>query len=82
MPSACGASCHAQKVVILGADYDPDIAKWDDQVDRDIAEGLLYWYGPGGIWWDTTDPEVKIERVLRNAPKAGIYESKADPDFE
>ncbi len=82
MPNACAVSCHAQKVNSLGLGYDPDIGVWNAQFDVDLAEGLMYWYGPGGMWWDTDHEESSDQtgdRELAAAP--GEYVPPDDPSF-
>ena len=73
MPNACAVSCHAQKVNSLGLGYDPDIGVWNAQFDVDLAEGLMYWYGPGGMWWDTEHEESSAKRAIENSLAPGAY---------
>jgi hypothetical protein len=81
MPNSCAVSCHAQKVNSLGLGYDPDIGDWDAQFDVDLAEGLLYWYGPGGIWWDTEHDESSSKRAIERSAFPGDYVAPEDPTF-
>ena len=81
MPNACAVSCHAQKVNSLGLGYDPDIGDWDAQFDVDLAEGLMYWYGPGGLWWDTDHAESSAKRAIDASAAPGEYTPPDDPDF-
>ena len=53
MPSSCTASCHSTKVNDFGLGMDPLFKKWDEVFDRDNANILLRYFGPGGVWWDT-----------------------------
>jgi cytochrome c1 len=81
MPNACAVSCHAQKVNSLGLGYDPDIGVWNAQFDVDLAEGLMYWYGPGGMWWDTEHDESSAKAAIMRSAAPGEYEPTEDPDF-
>jgi len=78
MPNACAASCHAQMVNSFGLGYDPDIGDWGEQFDRDLATDLMYWYGPGGEWWDTTEPASMTRSILRTTMPPGRYEAPDD----
>jgi len=71
MPNACAVSCHAQKVNSFGLGYDPDIGVWNAQFDRDLAEDLMYWYGPGGMWWDTEHEKSIAKRAIENSLRPG-----------
>ncbi len=59
MPNSCAQSCHGHLVNSfgLGLDPNPNNAVWNEQFDRDLAEDLLDYYGPGGLWWDTEEEE-------------------------
>lgn len=56
MPNSCAISCHDQKVNIFGLGLDPNTRNtvWNEQFDVDQATMLQKYYGPGGLWWDTT----------------------------
>jgi hypothetical protein len=73
MPNACAVSCHAQKVNSFGLGYDSDIGTWDAQFDRDLATALMYWYGPGGMWWDTEHDESSAKRAIENSLPPGEF---------
>ncbi len=56
MPNSCALSCHATLVnaSLVGSvspGISPDISTWDKQYDQDLANALLYYYGPNGVWW-------------------------------
>jgi len=55
MPNACAQTCHGFKVNSFGLGLDPNSNNgvWHEQFDRDLAEELVKYYGPGGMWWDT-----------------------------
>jgi hypothetical protein len=51
MPNSCAVSCHRNIIDIFANGYDPDIGKWTEDSDVDLAEWLLDYYGPDGKWW-------------------------------
>lgn len=59
MPNSCAQSCHGRLVnsFALGLDANLNNSVWNEQFDRDLAEDLLNYYGPGGLWWDTDEDE-------------------------
>jgi hypothetical protein len=81
MPNACAVSCHAQKVNSFGLGYDPDIGDWDAPFDVDLANMLMYWYGPGGMWWDTDHEKSMAKRAIENSLAPGAYVPHEDPEF-
>jgi hypothetical protein len=81
MPNACAVSCHAQKVNSFGLGYDPDIGDWDAQFDVDLANALMYWYGPGGMWWDTEHDDSSAKRAIEKSLRPGDYVPRPDPSF-
>jgi len=81
MPNACAVSCHAQKVNSFGFGYDPDISVWNAQFDVDLANALMYWYGPGGMWWDTEHEESSAKRAIENSLPPGAFVPRDDPEL-
>ncbi|MFQ6615570.1 MAG: T9SS type A sorting domain-containing protein [Fidelibacterota bacterium] len=65
MPNACAASCHRGiengASPIFGTGADQSISAWDEAEDIALADTLLYYFGPGGIWWD-------VDQVLTIVP--------------
>jgi hypothetical protein len=53
-PNACAESCHATRVNIFGLGYDPNTSVWTAKFDTDLASILKTYYGPDGLWWNTT----------------------------
>jgi hypothetical protein len=51
MPNSCAVSCHRNIVDIFPNGPDGDIGKWTEESDVTLAEWLLLYYGPDGIWW-------------------------------
>ncbi len=80
MPNACAVSCHSQKVNLWGLGISADISKWDTDFERANAEKLMEYFGPGGIWWDTTATESLTRRYLEASAAPG--EVQVDPDEE
>jgi hypothetical protein len=73
MPNACAVSCHSTKVNSFGLGLDPDIGDWAAEFDVDLAEILMYYFGPGGMWWDTDHEHSMTKGMLQNAPAPGSY---------
>jgi hypothetical protein len=56
MPNSCALSCHATLVnaALVGSatpGLTSDISTWNKQYDQDLANALLKYYGPNGVWW-------------------------------
>ena len=55
-PSSCAISCHrnpsAGNVVDFGI-TDATLSDWSEASDIALADTLMYYYGPTGIWWAT-----------------------------
>ncbi|GBD89133.1 doubled CXXCH motif [bacterium BMS3Abin03] len=70
MPSSCAVSCHRD--IENGADpifnigVDADLGDWTETTDIALADSLMNYYGPGGIWWDHI---VKVERENSGIPE-------------
>ncbi len=54
MPNACAVSCHRKTTYpnfnIAGMDLDK-IGDWTEATDLALADTLMHYYGPNGIWW-------------------------------
>jgi hypothetical protein len=56
-PNACSASCHRGKVILFSdvpANLSPTSMKFGTQDEVNLAQHLVKYFGPGGLWWDTT----------------------------
>jgi hypothetical protein len=53
-PNACAQSCHGNLVNIFGLGLDPTPGTWTSTYSTSLATLLQAYYGPGGIWWNTT----------------------------
>lgn len=53
-PNACAQSCHGGLVNIFGLGLDPTPGAWTSTYSTSLATVLQKYYGPGGIWWNTT----------------------------
>lgn len=52
MPNACAVSCHMKDGLTFGIDFSGDIlTDWTETTDLALADTLMYYYGPSGIWW-------------------------------
>ncbi|MFI5143275.1 MAG: hypothetical protein ACHQQS_04810 [Thermoanaerobaculales bacterium] len=74
MPNSCALSCHGTMVNSFGLGLDPDLHTWDAQFDKDLANALLKYYGPSGVWWqldiDQAGPSAAISSVAVSAHAA------------
>jgi hypothetical protein len=54
MPNACAVSCHmGEAYPNFGIDFSGDnLTDWTEATDIALADTLMYYYGPGGIWWN------------------------------
>ena len=57
------------------------VAFWTTQFDVDLATDLMYWYGPGGMWWDTEHDDSSAKRAIENSAEPGSYKPVEDPEF-
>jgi hypothetical protein len=60
MPHSCAASCHRnpEYAEIPGFGIvDGDLADWSEATDVALADTMMYYYGPNGIWWQTVGIE-------------------------
>ncbi len=79
MPNSCALSCHATLVnsSLVGSPspgITPDISTWDKQYDRDLANALMNYYGPNGVWWQldisTVGPSAAASSLTARANAA------------
>ena len=57
MPNACAISCHRNPTGSSVPDFgivDGSLTDWTEASDIALADTLMYYYGPNGIWWSTT----------------------------
>lgn len=74
MPNSCMAGCHGQRVDLYDLGLDTDITDWTQSKDKRRARLLEKWYGPGGIWWDTSDHESLTFDILEHqSARPGEY---------
>jgi hypothetical protein len=61
--NACSATCHRGRarlwydVPILNTDWNNN--KFGTQDEVNLAEHLVQYFGPGGVWWDTTPAKME-----------------------
>lgn len=66
MPNACAASCHMQSGNSFGIDFTNDnLGDWSEVTDQALADSLMYYYGPGGIWWNVDITGIDGEFAVR-----------------
>ncbi len=58
MPNSCATSCHMKDgFPQFGIDMTANTtSNWTEAADVALADSLMHYYGPGGIWWDTGNP--------------------------
>jgi hypothetical protein len=54
MPNSCAVSCHMKDgFPNFGIDFSGDnLTDWAEATDIALADTLMYYYGPGGTWWN------------------------------
>lgn len=50
MPNSC-ATCHRQTAALIGAPQDNSLTNWAEPSDVAVAQWLMKYYGPEGLWW-------------------------------
>jgi hypothetical protein len=81
MPNSCAVSCHSLKVNSFDLGLDPDIGVWNAPFDVELAEILEYFFGSGGMWWDTDHEKSMTGQLLQDAILPGSY-AKPDGDLD
>jgi len=72
MPNACAVSCHSQRVNLWGFGISSDISVWNSDFEVMNATELMEYFGPGGLWWDTTAEESLSRRFIENSAAPGV----------
>lgn len=57
MLNACATACHRNPtgtIPALGVATDANLARWNEVTDLALADTLMYYYGPNGVWFQTT----------------------------
>jgi hypothetical protein len=81
MPSSCAASCHGGRPLNFNTSFtNDDFSKWNEISDVRTANVLKQYFGPGGLWWDTTAKGSATRRVLENLPPPDGPDSPGRPD--
>jgi hypothetical protein len=55
--NSCSASCHRGKVIVwsnVAANPTPGDNKFGTANELELAKWLVKYFGPGGLWWDTS----------------------------
>lgn len=71
MPDSCSASCHSIRVNVFDLGITDDIGVWDKAFDRRSARQLRRYFGPDGIWFDTTDTQSQSFKALESSARPG-----------
>lgn len=67
MPNSCAASCHSLKVNSFNLGLDPSLGTWNAPFDVQLATSLQKYFGPGGKWWNTTEPASMTNRAMQKS---------------
>lgn len=70
MPNAC-AGCHGMSVNVFGFGLNPSLSTWNDSFDVMTAEKLSFYFGPNGIWWNTTAAHSRTAQSMATDAKPG-----------
>ncbi len=84
MPNACAVSCHRDVenggMPLFNTGVDVNLGDWSEQTDIDLADTLMHWYGPGGIWWDhTVSVEIDNPYIPDNFSLSQNYPNPFNP---
>ncbi|NUO82841.1 T9SS type A sorting domain-containing protein [candidate division KSB1 bacterium] len=72
MLNACATACHRNAtgtIASLGVGTDATLTKWNEATDLALADTLMHYYGPDGIWWKRTLTSI-AERGEETVPAA------------
>jgi len=78
MPNSCASSCHGTQVDKFGLGVDPNPMSWNDPFDVSLANELLKYYGPNGLWWKVDvgagarAPQPALRRAQNRAGHHGV----------
>jgi predicted CXXCH cytochrome family protein len=83
-PSSCAFECH-NKSSMWPYVQDDSLYVWNRPEDIQIADSLVRYYGPGGLWWNTTGVESKgadykllTFAVFQNMPNPFVSNTRID----
>jgi hypothetical protein len=53
MPNSCAVRCHRPLAPAIGLPADSSLTNWTEPSDKELAQWLMKFYGPEGVWWKT-----------------------------
>ncbi len=80
MPNSCAVSCHSLKANLFDLGIDPTFNQWNEPFDRLNARMLEIYFGPGGLWWDTSDGSSVTNANLKLSAQPGEVPPPTEDD--
>lgn len=71
MLNACATACHRNatgSIAALGVGTDANLTRWNEATDLALADTLMHYYGPEGVWWKRTLTSV-ADREVASVPE-------------
>ncbi|MEK7728247.1 MAG: ammonia-forming cytochrome c nitrite reductase subunit c552 [candidate division KSB1 bacterium] len=83
MLNACATACHRNAtgtVAALGVGTDANLTRWNEATDLALADTLMHYYGPDGVWWKRTLTGV-ADREVAFLPEAYLLQQNYPNPF-
>ena len=84
MPNGCAVSCHRNatgNISSLGVGADATLTAWNEPTDLALADTLMHYYGPSGVWWERTITSIadKSQNDLSVPKDYGLVQNYPNP---